>query len=207
MRMHFYELEDNLDLEGRWYLNGLYDFSGRELDSRDLTYGKPVDLGPPLKISLPNEDTIVAARPPLRVPIRRKGTLLDFTYADFDLPVVTAKVGKILAEIAGADIQKIPVRVDSCKGDFEIVNITSCLPCIDPKRSEIEWWTNEDGRPDKIGMPRMITDLVIDQDRVKNSHVLRPQGWEVIVIVSEVVKAAFQEAHVTGVKFRAVSPG
>jgi hypothetical protein len=204
MTERYYELEDDLDMEGRWYLNGISDKEGIEFDSRDFTYGKHVDVGPPLRLSLNDEHDMVEVTPPLKVSLRRKGKSLDFTYADFDMPVVTAAVGQLLADIAGSDIQRIAVRVGSRKEEYDIINIISCVPCIDTKRSEIEWWTREDERPDKIGKPRMITRLVINQKSVSGANIFRPEGWEVVVVVSDKVRKALQEAKVTGVRFRNV---
>jgi hypothetical protein len=204
MARKYYELEDDLDMEGRWYLDGVSDKVGKRFDSRVFTYGKPIEVGPPLRISLDDKDEIAEIVQPLKVSLRRKGKRMDFTYADFDMPVVTTKIGELLGEIAGTEIQRIPVHVGFHNDEYEIINIISCISCIDTKRSEIEWWTEEDERPDKTGKPRMITELVIDPESARNSHIFRPNGWEVIVIVSDVIKVAFEEAKVTGVKFRAV---
>jgi hypothetical protein len=197
----YYKLEDDVTIPGRWYLNGLSDSAGVELDSRDLTYGLPVEIGPPVRVSLRRENTIIAAHSPLRVSLRRKGKPLDFTFADFDMPVVTERVAVFLSSIDHTSLQRLPVHVGSLQEKYEIVNVVSCLPCIDPVRSMITWWTDADERPDKIGSPRMITDLRIDRTRVHNCHVFRPEGWLVALIVSDVVKHAFEEAQVSGVKF------
>jgi hypothetical protein len=37
MAKKYFEIEDDVEFRGRWYLNGLLDGSGRELDSRDFT--------------------------------------------------------------------------------------------------------------------------------------------------------------------------
>src|SRR5258708_2414194 len=115
MTRTYFELEDDLYIPGRWYINRLTDRAGVELDSRDFTYGIPVDLGPPVKASLWKGGEAVDAQPPLRVLLdpKRKGTPLDFTFTNADMLVTTSRVANLLAPIAGADIQRIPVRVES----------------------------------------------------------------------------------------------
>jgi hypothetical protein len=205
MATRFFQLVDNLGIKGRWHLNGLADSKGRELDSRDFRYGLPVELGPPMKVSLYNQELVVDVHGPLRVTLQYKGKPLDFTFAGDEMPVVTTKVADLIAKFASSDIQRIPVQVASREEHYEIINVVSRIDCIDVKRSEIdEWWTEEDDRPDKIGKPRMIYKLVIDPGRVGNSNIFRPEGWEVATIVSEVIKDAFERAEVTGVRFSAV---
>ncbi len=201
----YYLLDDDLETKARWYLNGLKDGFGRELDSRDFTYGTPVDLGPPLRITLDNENILVDVSQPLTVAIRKKGKPFDFTYADFDIPVATKRLGKLLQTIAGEDIQRIPVKIENENEEYEIINVISRKACIDTENSEIMWWNEEDGRPDKTGQPRMVTKLAISPEDARESHFLRPKGWEVVIVVSDVVKQAFEAARVTGVIFRDVT--
>ena len=44
--MEYYEVEDNLEMENRWYLNRLHDSRGVRLDDRDFTYGHSIKLDP-----------------------------------------------------------------------------------------------------------------------------------------------------------------
>src|SRR6266568_3295312 len=129
----YFELVDDVEVEGRWFLNGLSDKLGRELDSRDFTYGLRLDVGPPLRVSLSDADITVDVAAPLDVSLRRKGCSLDFTFADFDMPVVTRDVAELLADIAGNEFQRIPVTVKSSKAKYEIINVTSRIDCIDTK--------------------------------------------------------------------------
>ena len=204
MATAYFRVEDDVQLSGRWFLNGLRDSEGTQFDARDFTYGLPVDLGPPIRISTWNDEELADAKTPLRVSRRRDGAPLDFTFADFDMPVVTARVASILAALASADIQRIPVSVDSHDGEFEIINAVSHLSCIDPNESEIMWWTDADKRPDKVGKPRTVTRLRIDAGRALGRCIFRPEGWEIAPIVSGVVKTALEEAGVSGVRFTQV---
>jgi hypothetical protein len=204
MNKKYFELIDDLDRKGRWFLNGISDSNRQEFDSRDFTYGRPLEVHPRLRISLYNEERFVEVDPPLCVSLRREGNPLDFTYADFDMPVASLQVAKILAKIAGTDIQTIPARIEARGEEYAIINVASIASCINPNRSEITWWSEADERPDKIGKARMVTKLVIDPKKVSRFHIFRPEEWDVVIIVSNVIKRALEEAQITGVTFRPV---
>jgi len=205
MSTTYFELEDDVELKGRWFLDGLSDQTGAELDARHFRYGVPVDLGAPLVVSSAREYRMIDTIQPLRVSLSRAGQPLDFTFAAFDLPVVTTRVAMLLARIAGTDIQRIPVLVELNEQNYEIINLTSRIDCIDAERSEIMWWDNNNNiRPDLAGTPQMITKLVIDPTRIGSRHLFRIEGWQMVIIVSSVVKKAFEDARVSGVRFRQV---
>ena len=204
MKRRYFKIVDDVELPGRWFLNGLYDTSGRQLDSRDFTYGRLLTVQPHLRVSLWNDDETVDVTSPLYVGKRRQGKPLSFTYADSDMLVVTEAIANVLSSVAGHELQRFPVHVeDSCER-FEIINVTSLVPCLDTTRSEVEWWTAEDFRPDKVGKARMVTRLTIDPDRVGDHHIFRPTEWDLVVIVSDVIKAALESQNVSGVRFREV---
>ena len=160
----YFELEDDLGVPRRWYLNGISDSKGARFDPRYFRYGLRVELGPPLKASLFNEHTVVEVAPPLTVALGRDGEPLDFTFAAFGVPVVTARIGGLLSALDSEGIQRIPVNVESHGSNYEIVNVASRVACIEPERSNITWWTEGNGGPDKAGKPRMIIDLAINPE-------------------------------------------
>lgn len=186
--MKYFEVGDDLTIDGRWFLKGPIAPSGLEVDPRRFTRAEPFSL-----------------KEPLRIPIRHEGKLLDFTFADFDMPVVSPEVGKMFSGLCGKDIQRIPVSVSETAGNFEILNILCKRPCLDESRSEsITRWTQSDGRPEKLGKPRMVIGLRIDPSRVSSSHAFRIDGWEIALVVSEKLKALLEEHMVTGITFREV---
>jgi hypothetical protein len=142
---------------------------------------------------------------PLTMSVRRPGPPLDFTLGDFDVPVATGRVAQLLARVASTDIQRFPIQINGHEGDYEIINVISRVECIDLNRSDITYWTEEDGLPDMVGRPQMIADLIIDPELAKGHHLFRPQGWEVALVASDIVKAIFEEERITGVTFRQVS--
>jgi hypothetical protein len=90
--------------------------------------------------------------------------------------------------------------------EYEIINVIARPECIDTQRSEIEWYEpGNDIRPDLAGTPLMIAKLVIDSNRTDGHHILRPKDWEVVIVVSEILKSALEAANVTGVKFKPVT--
>jgi hypothetical protein len=204
----FFELEDDLHTRGRWYLNRLTDCNGVELDSREFQYGKVVDLGPPIEAKTWKEGIQVAAQPPLKVMLdpKREGLPLDFTFTNANMPVAVSKVAETLAIVSARDIQRVPVLVEFREEQYEIINVISIIDCIDAQRSEITYYTKESTvRPDMAGEPEMILNLTIDPAKVGNHHIFRLKGWTMVIVVSEVIKDAFESMKVSGVTFRQIS--
>ncbi|HKQ79085.1 MAG TPA: DUF1629 domain-containing protein [Blastocatellia bacterium] len=140
----------------------------------------------------------------LTVPLRKPGKPLGLTLADFDMPVASKEVADLLVSLAPKDIQRIPVEVSSQPLDYEIINVTTTIKCLDEKESEILWWTEADKRPDKVGQYRMITMLKIIPELVKKSQVFRIEGWKIALVMSETVKIALEKSGITGIRFRKV---
>ncbi len=201
--MHFYELQDNFEHIDRWYLGDLFDAEGTRLDDRDFTYGIPVFLGPPLRVHLWNDKHVAAAIPPLRYSLckERHGRKVDFTYSNCDVPVVTRRVADIIGKVAGADIQRIPVQVEGETEPYEIVNVISVVACLKRDECEARWWTDADGRPEKLGGAKLVTKMVIDRDRVGSHNLIRPSEWDLAIVASEAVKEMLEQSHVSGIRF------
>src|SRR5262245_16614006 len=116
----YFQVVDDFPPRGRWYLNGLRDSAGVRLDSRVFRYGSRVETAPQLCLPSYEGERRVEIVPPLRVSRRREGRPLDFTLADFEVPVVTARVAELIARAGTRDIQRFPVRVDGCEDPYEI---------------------------------------------------------------------------------------
>src|SRR4051812_38439738 len=104
--MKFYRLIAPPNLPSRWYLKGPVDSSGNELDEREFTQCKKF-----------TEDL------DLCIPLRRVGEVVDFNFADFDMPVCVRQINEALQKFAPAGIQRIPVTVGGVAGRFEILNV------------------------------------------------------------------------------------
>ena len=141
-----------------------------------------------------------------KVHVRAAGKPLDFTFAAFDIPVVNARVATLLRELAPADVELIPVAVDAQPEPHFILNPTRVVKCIDEQASaEVQFWTEEDEQPERMGEYSAVHGLRIDPAKVGDARVFRPRGWSVALIVSEDIKAALERAGVTGLKFEDVT--
>lgn len=173
----------------RWHLGTPVDAGGLDVDPRLFTQGERV-----------------SEQGALRVPLRRPGEVVSFNFADFDMVVTLAAVNARLEELAGSDVQRIPVNVLHRSADqFEILNVCRVVSCIDESRSEFLQWGAADGRPEKVGTYRMITKLVVRPDAASAHDIFRIAEWPIALVVSERVRDLFEEMQVSGVKFQKVS--
>lgn len=137
--------------------------------------------------------------------MEREGVPLDFSLTGLAVPIVHARVAALVAELAPDDTQSFPVEVQGQSERFFVLVATKTLPCVDDAAcAEVERWTPEDGRPEKVGQYRDIYGLRIDPARVGTAKVFRPWGWTVALIVHEDIKHALERAKATGVKFTEV---
>lgn len=182
----YYQLLDDMAFPRRWFLKAPVGPEDREIDPRLFTAGRRLDVAGPL-----------------RIPLRRPGEALDFTLADFDMPVLRADFADALAEAAGDDFQRIPVTVQGSDGRFDVLNVLPLVRCLDEERSGVSYWTEADGRPDKVGQYRMVADLRVRPEAVGPHRIFRVEGWKVALIVAEPVKRILEQAR--GAVFRPVS--
>jgi hypothetical protein len=184
----YFDLFDDMYLRGRWFLRS--PLRGRkEVDPRLYTDGQPQpDPGP------------------LRIPLRRRGSPMDYTAADSAMPVVSEKAARILRDLAPGDVQLFPITVQGRKEPYYIANVTHACACVDEKRSvDVRRWTKDDFRPDLAGRYKVIGKLIIDPKRTAGHHLFRIKDWEVQLIASEELKDAFERAGVIGAHFTPVT--
>jgi hypothetical protein len=89
-------------------------------------------------------------------------------------------------------------------GGYEILNAVCSEACLDESGSEVMKWKPEDGRPDKIGEYRMVTNLTIHPNHTNSRHIFRIRGWEIALIVSEDLKKAIEYLPNLGIVFETV---
>lgn len=131
------------------------------------------------------------------------GDVVDFNPTAFGSIVVSSSMADILCRYAKTELQRIPAVISGAKGEWEVINITSIIDCIDYQRSSITYFPPD--HPEKGCMPRGITRLVIDSNKTKGVNFFRPLNWTVATIVSEVLKNALLASNVTGVEYWAVT--
>ncbi len=188
--MKYFELSQEVEGSGGWDLGNPTDPQGREVENPWMfREGMPVpDPGR------------------LKIPIGRPGRALDFTLAGFSIPVIHVRVASVFTELAPRDVQVLPVDIQGQPDPFCILVATRLVRCIDDKASEeVEHWTPEDGRPEKVGQYRDVYGMRIDPTKVGHAKVFRTWGWTVALIVSEDIKEALERAGVTGMKFKEVT--
>ena len=154
--------------EDRWYLASPRDVAGEEIDPRLFTQGKPVDVPTNLIVTK-----------------RRQGLPLDFTLADFDMPVVSGALAKLLLHAAHGCVQLLPTRVQGEEDEYFILNVTRTVPCVSDAHSLITRWQPGDGRPDKLGQYRMVAKPVLTAASHSGEALFRASGWEVMLLASD----------------------
>lgn len=187
--MRYFKLSDDVHVSGRWELGVPLDQQGQKVWTWLFRRGEPAEI-----------------EGHLRVPLSHPGKPLDFSIAGAAVPVVTANVAAVLAELAAHDLQLIPVKVESQTDAFFILNALRRVRCIDDAAcEEVQYWSVEDGQPDMVGEYRVVAGMRIDPTKVGDAKVFRPWGWPVVLIVSEDIKDALEREGITGVKFQEVT--
>lgn len=183
-----YTLLFNEEDRGQWFLGVPVGLSGKMTNPWVFTEGKRV---------IPDEQLIV--------PVSHPGHSLDLSFAAFDVPIVTERTAELLSRMCPKSIQRIPVTVESQDEPFEILNFLTAADCIDERRTKGTKWTLADGEPDKVGQYRMITELRVVPAETEYSCAFRVAGWKIALIVSGDVKAAMEEANISGLAYELVS--
>jgi hypothetical protein len=187
MSQRFFDLSDDVYVPRRWHLKTPIDSQGHQVHDWDFKRGAPVHVEGRLKI-----------------PIQVAGEPLDFSEAGLSIPVVHVRVASMLAERAPGDVQLIPADIEGHPEQYLVLVATRLIRCIDEQASRILLWTHEDGVPHKVGQYRDVRDMRIDKAKVGNAKVFRPEGWQVVLVVSEEIKDAMEAMGATGTRFQEV---
>lgn len=130
------------------------------------------------------------------------GSPLDFNISPLGTPVVTARIVHLFEQLGVQDVQFLPTRIASLPEPWFILNPTRVVRCIDDARSRhVDYFKPEDGLPKKVGTYRAVHGMRIDPTKVEGARIFRPWGWLVALIVSQDLKEALEQEHVTGTKF------
>ncbi|WP_375756422.1 imm11 family protein [Corallococcus exercitus] len=193
MSSRYFDLSDDVYLEGRWELGHPQDAQGNELKN-------------PWQIFRKGRPSSWAGR--VRIPIDIPGSVLDYSHASGSIPVVTSRVAAIFERLAPNDVQLFPVDIEGQQPDeFFILNAIRRVNCIDDVASEqVRYWTPEDGLAEKVGTYTFVWGMRIDATRLGSARVFRPLHWEVVLVIPEDIKLALESIGATGVWFKDVSP-
>jgi hypothetical protein len=187
MSQRFFRLADDVYIPRRWHLDTPSDGQGRKVFDWDFKRGTPVQVEGRLK-----------------VPVKIAGRSLDFSEAGLGIPVVHVKVASLLAERAPGNVQLIPADIEGQPEQYLVLVATRLIRCIDEAASEVSFWKPEHGVPEKVGHYMGVDRLRIDKEKVGNAKVFRPEGWQVVLIVSEEIKDALECLGATGTRFEEV---
>ena len=189
MSRRYFKLSQSVGGSDDWDLGNPTHPQGREVDNPWM-----------FRTGMPVEDPGF-----LKIPIGRPGRTLDFTLAGFSIPVVHTRVASLFMELAPRDVQLLPVDISGRPDMFRILVALRLIRCIDDQASEeVEYWTPEDGRPEKVGQYRDVYGMRIDPTKVGEAQVFRTWGWSVALIVSEEIKDTLERLGATGTKFTQV---
>lgn len=185
----YYQLRDDMSAPGRWHLGSPVDGQGKEADVWQFSKGKRI----------PEQGR-------LRFQIEVAGHPLDFSLDTLATPIVHPRVVKLFETWGLQDeVQFVPIDVEGQQEPWFVLNALRIIPCVDEARSdEVQRWTPEDGRPDKVGQYRSVIGLSVDPTQVGEARIFRPWGWTVALIVSDDLKQAMETEGLTGMKFLAV---
>jgi hypothetical protein len=171
----------------RWYLASPTTSHGEYIDPRLFTQGKRIDMA----------DGLYLAK-------RREGKPLDFTLADFDMPVVSDRLAALLLQHAKHHIQFIPVSVHGESSRYQILNVCANVSCIAEPETVVTRWGPDDGRPDKIGQLRMVISPVMTADEYDGQAIFRATGWQIMLLCHRGLASALISSGFSGLALSAL---
>ncbi len=184
----YYDLRDDRYHPGRWHLRSPVDEHGQKINPWQFDEGRWLE---PQGL--------------IRFPVRPDGVELDFSWAAFNIPVVSSRFVQVFERLGLQEVQFLPVQVENHPDPWFILNTLRTFRCIDDARcEEVQYWRPEDGQPEKVGRYQSIAGLRIDPTKVEGARIFRPWGWVIALLVSEDVKQALEREGLTGTRFTEV---
>ncbi|MGO4330015.1 DUF1629 domain-containing protein [Cupriavidus sp. 2TAF22] len=189
--MNFYKIGLDFNFPDQWHLEQPVDNTGQEVVAGGFGLGKPWDT----KI-------------PLRSRIYHPGHAVSFSLSGLgDYFVKKTLMDTLLAALPEGTVQAVPVEIEGVGEPYEILNVLDIVDCVDETRTGFSMfprWTEDDGRPDKIGDYR-IDILRIDPARAAGHGLFRTKGWLVGLVCSERIRDLLMAQGATGIRFTLVS--
>ena len=189
----FFEMVDDMLIDGRWHFGDLLDADGREVER--WTHGPGSRTKSAAGTSQARSVGVVG-----RVP-------MELGFNTFKTLIASERAAELLRQFAPEGIALFPVA--AVGKPYQIVDIIDQVECLDEGLSHVERFVpNDTVRPDRAGEVSLVIDLHIHADRAAGRHLFRVADWDVAVIVSAALRAAIGAAGLTGVVFRNVThPG
>jgi len=137
-------------------------------------------------------------RVPLRIRIQKEGSVVDFTLAAFEIPVLSPRGVFALAPALAEFCEFIPLEVEGQSSGFAILNVLRAEDCVDEAASELTIWKATDHRADKVGQYRQITKLVL-KPHLQLPPIFRLSKFKTTLLVSGAVADLFRRHCLSGV--------
>lgn len=188
--MDYYEILDELYIpKKRWFL-GSINFDG------EWDFWKYVSPG---KLDIPQKELFVTTR--------KKGLPLDFTMADFELPIINEKVKNLINQ---EELQFIPVKLEAdpnSKINYYLMVVNKEVECVDESKSVfVKWLKNDPIRPDKTGEYKSFEKLILNPvDIPKEANIFRLKKYDLVIVISEKLKRLLEENKVSGVQYKKIT--
>lgn len=142
---------------------------------------------------------------PWKTTINRNGVRLPFSFAGFDVPVLDHDLSSFFDQTCADDAQLVPLEISGQFSGHHILVAKKAIDCIDESRSRFTKWTAADGRPEKEGQYRMITQLVLDPTRVpSNVSLFRVAHWTQALVATEPLVSQLRQRAPNGLSYSQV---
>lgn len=185
VQTRYFRLYDDVYFPGRWHLR--------------MPLGSDDEL---FNVWRFKEGRLLEIHESIRLTMKPPGVPIDFSHA-LGVPIVHRRVISVFERLGlEKAVQFIPVEVEGQGEPWFILNALQVIRCIDDARcDEVRYWQPEDGEPDRVGQYKNVSGLKVDPAKIGDADIFRPWGWQVVLLVSERVKHALEEAHITGTRF------
>lgn len=152
-------------------------------------------------------------------PLAEPGPALDITIIGWDF-LVNEDIASLIGQLAPNDVQRLPARVESTDGHYELLNVLARIDCVDREQTpaiayvgdppELRKGTLASLAPFIGPEERLIGHVMNDEMRLRSdgidgARVFRVTSWDLWPVVTEEIKAALEEYGATGVDYRLVS--
>jgi hypothetical protein len=180
--MKYFRLMDALDFPNRWFLG-------------------PFQLDTPFSIwDFITTGPLTNTYAGLSTEIQSGSIVLDFTFAEFGIPVLNDRAASF---IPIAERQLIELKVGKFP-NFNVLILLHELDCLDESKSDFTKFDENYRRPELAGQYQAIYSVVLDKRKCSGHSIFRIKGYRPYIIVNEEIRGAFIANHIKGVLFQEI---
>jgi hypothetical protein len=164
-----------------------YDLNG--FDYRSIWLGKPLD--PVQREALSKVILFVS----------KSKTAGDYINNPLGWPIASQRFSRVALSLAATTAEAYPVNLISHKDkervpEYECINVTALLPCIDLQRSRVSY-----DDEDRTSIAAIYDFTLLRNSIPNNVHLFRAVEWPVAIFVSRILAKALTDAQVTGTAY------